>query len=172
MTTLWRDDERFKNTYFADFGGETYYQTFDFAVRDAAGYITLLGRSDDVINVAGHRLGTREIESAICGHDSVAEAAVIGAEDKVKGQTPIAYAVPSSADAHTDGLEADIKSLDDKQLGAIARPSRVIMVPLLPKTRSGKILRRALQALSEGRDPGDLPTIEDPAVIEDIRGRI
>lgn len=169
MTTLWRDDARFKSTYFADFGGETYYQTFDFAIQDTAGYITLLGRSDDVINVAGHRLGTREIESAICGHDAIAEAAVVGVEDKVKGQTPIAFAVPAQAGAQAEGLEAALKARVDKELGAIARPSRIVIVPGLPKTRSGKILRRALQALCEDRDVGDLPTIEDASVIDVVR---
>ncbi|MEO0413264.1 MAG: propionate--CoA ligase [Pseudomonadota bacterium] len=172
MTTLWRDDDRFKSTYFAEFDDGLYYQTFDFAVQDEDGYITLLGRSDDVINVAGHRLGTREIESAICGHDAIAEAAVVGVEDKVKGQTPVAFAVPADANAATHGLEAQIKTLVDKQLGAIARPSRIVLVPSLPKTRSGKILRRALQALCEGRDPGDLPTIEDASVIDQIRGAL
>ncbi|MEM6682468.1 MAG: propionate--CoA ligase [Pseudomonadota bacterium] len=172
MTTLWRDDERFKSTYFAQFGDDLYYQTFDFAVQDEAGYITLLGRSDDVINVAGHRLGTREIESAICSHDAIAEAAVVGVADDVKGQTPVAFAVPSNASAALDGLEKSVKIRVDQELGAIARPSRVILVPSLPKTRSGKILRRALQALCEGRDPGDLPTIEDASVIETVRARL
>ncbi|MEM7568989.1 MAG: propionate--CoA ligase [Pseudomonadota bacterium] len=172
MTTLWRDDERFKNTYFAEFDGALCYQTFDFAVQDSDGYITLLGRSDDVINVAGHRLGTREIESAICGHDAIAEAAVVGVEDKVKGQTPVAFAVCASQGAAEDTLEQDLKTLVDRQLGAIARPSQIILVPVLPKTRSGKILRRALQALCEDRDVGDLPTIEDPSVIGQIREKI
>jgi len=172
MTTLWRDDARFASTYFAEFGDNLYYQTFDFAVQDVDGYITLLGRSDDVINVAGHRLGTREIESAICGHDAIAEAAVVGVADEVKGQTPIAFAVPSNATSVDDGLEKSVKTRVDQELGAIARPSRVILVPSLPKTRSGKILRRALQALCEGRDPGDLPTIEDASVIDTVRERI
>lgn len=171
MSTLWRDDERFKSTYFADFGGNSYYQTFDFAVQDENGYLTLLGRSDDVINVAGHRLGTREIESAICGHAAIAEAAVVGVEDKVKGQTPVAFAVPSGSAMPAD-IEAALKACVDSELGAIARPSRIIIVPSLPKTRSGKILRRALQALCEGRDVGDLPTIEDASVIDVVRAKV
>lgn len=172
MTTLWRDDERFDATYFAKFDGDSYYQTFDFATQDEAGYITLLGRSDDVINVAGHRLGTREIESAICGHPAIAEAAVVGVADKVKGQTPVAFAVPIVAGDQAAGLEKELKACVDADLGAIARPSRIIIVPSLPKTRSGKILRRALQALCEGRDVGDLPTIEDASVIDVVRAKL
>jgi len=129
----------------------------------------VLGRTDDVINVAGHRLGTREIEEAVQAHPNVAEVAVVGMADTLKGQEPIAFVVlkdPSRAD------EKEIMATVDRELGAIARPARVCFVTVLPKTRSGKLLRRSIQAICEGRDPGDLTTIEDPGALEQIRGAV
>jgi propionyl-CoA synthetase len=177
MTTVWGDDERFVKTYFSDFPGRLLYSTFDWGVRDQDGYTFILGRTDDVINVAGHRIGTREIEEAVQSHTSIAEVAVVGVADPVKGQVPLAFAVVKDAskiDAESDRaqLEKDVMAVVDRQLGAIARPSRVFFVTLLPKTRSGKLLRRSLQALAEGRDPGDLTTIEDPAALEQIRSAL
>jgi propionyl-CoA synthetase len=167
MTTVWGDDERFVNTYFRDFKNQLIYSTFDWGIRDKDGYYFILGRTDDVINVAGHRLGTREIEEAVSMHPNVAECAVVGVADPLKGQMPLAFAVLKDPGKQTSAEE--IMQTVDKQLGAIARPKAVHFVTLLPKTRSGKTLRRAIQALGEGRDPGDLTTIEDPSALEQIR---
>jgi propionyl-CoA synthetase len=167
MSTVWGDDERFVNTYFKDFKNQLIYSTFDWGIRDKDGYYFILGRTDDVINVAGHRLGTREIEEAVNMHPNVAECAVVGVADPSKGQMPLAFAVLKDAAKNTKPEE--VMQTVDKQLGAIARPKAVHFVSLLPKTRSGKTLRRSIQALAEGRDPGDLTTIEDPNALEQIR---
>jgi propionyl-CoA synthetase len=174
MSTVWGDDERFVQTYFTSFKGQQVYSTFDWGIRDEEGYHFILGRTDDVINVAGHRLGTREIEEAVQAHPNIAEVAVVGVADPVKGQMPLAFAVVKDASRlrTPDSRASEEKGvLDtvDRLLGAIARPSRVHFVTLLPKTRSGKLLRRSIQALAEGRDPGDLTTIEDPAALDQIR---
>jgi len=174
MSTVWGDDERFVKTYFTMFPGKLLYTTFDWGIRDRDGYYFILGRTDDVINVAGHRLGTREIEEAVNMHPGVAECAVVGVADQLKGQMPMAFAVvkdPAQV-ATPEGrlkLEGDIMQTVNQQLGAIGRPGRVFFVTLLPKTRSGKVLRRSIQALAEGRDPGDLTTIEDPGALQQIR---
>jgi propionyl-CoA synthetase len=169
MSTVWGDDERFVNTYFKDFKGQLAYSTFDWGIRDQDGYYFILGRTDDVINVAGHRLGTREIEEAISMHPNIAECAVVGVADPIKGQMPLAFAVPKTTIDNRIKLEKEVMETVDKQLGAIARPKAVHFVTLLPKTRSGKTLRRSIQALAEGRDPGDLTTIEDPNALEQIK---
>jgi propionyl-CoA synthetase len=173
MTTIWGDDERFVKTYFGTFKDEMVYSTFDWATRDKDGYYFVLGRTDDVINVAGHRLGTREIEEAVQAHAGIAEVAVVGMADKLKGQVPIAFAVlkdasKSSTPELAAALEKEVMATVDREIGAIARPSRVHFVTVLPKTRSGKLLRRSIQAICEGRDPGDLTTIEDPGALEQI----
>jgi propionyl-CoA synthetase len=167
MSTVWGDDQRFVDTYFTDFKGQQVYSTFDWGIRDQDGYYFILGRTDDVINVAGHRLGTREIEEAVSMHPNIAECAVVGVVDPIKGQMPIAFAVLKDSAKATTSQE--IMETVDKQLGAIARPKAVHFVTLLPKTRSGKTLRRSIQALAEGRDPGDLTTIEDPSALEQIK---
>jgi propionyl-CoA synthetase len=167
MTTVWGDDERFVKTYFGDFKGQQVYSTFDWGIRDKDGYFFILGRTDDVINVAGHRLGTREIEEAVNMHPNIAECAVVGVADPLKGQMPLAFAVLKDSSKRTSSQE--VMDTVDKQLGAIARPKAVHFVNLLPKTRSGKTLRRSIQALAEGRDPGDLTTIEDPGALEQIK---
>ena len=167
MSTVWGDDERFVNTYFKDFRDQLIYSTFDWGIRDKDGYYFILGRTDDVINVAGHRLGTREIEEAVNMHPNIAECAVVGVADPVKGQMPVAFAVLKDPAKATSSRE--IMETVDKHLGAIARPKAVHFVTLLPKTRSGKTLRRSIQALAEGRDPGDLTTIEDPGALDQIR---
>ena len=176
MQTVWGDDERFVNTYWNNFK-EQVYSTFDWGIRDADGYYFILGRTDDVINVAGHRLGTREIEESISSHPNVSEVAVVGVEDKLKGQVAVAFAIPKNADACATpegrkALEAEVMAVVDKQLGAVARPARVHFVTILPKTRSGKLLRRSIQALCEGRDPGDLTTIEDPASLQQVKAAL
>ncbi|MFN4352338.1 MAG: propionate--CoA ligase [Hylemonella sp.] len=174
MQTVWRDDARFVNTYWKSIPGKLVYSTFDWGIRDKDGYFFILGRTDDVINVAGHRLGTREIEECISGHPNVAEVAVVGVADQLKGQVAMAFAVAKDASGLTSDaarlkLEGEVMKLVDSQLGAVARPSRVFFVNLLPKTRSGKLLRRALQAVAEGRDPGDLTTMDDPAALQQVR---
>ncbi|HEX9452085.1 MAG TPA: propionate--CoA ligase [Burkholderiales bacterium] len=174
MTTIWGDDERFVKTYFSTFSKKLVYSTFDWGIRDKDGYYFILGRTDDVINVAGHRLGTREIEEAVQAHANIAEVAVVGVHDSLKGQMPLAFAVvKDAAKIATPELRAahekEVLATVDRQLGAIARPARVHFVSMLPKTRSGKMLRRSIQALAEGRDPGDLTTLEDPGALEQIR---
>ncbi|MCP3725955.1 propionate--CoA ligase [Paraburkholderia sp. CNPSo 3272] len=174
MQTVWGDDARFVKTYWESVPGQQVYSTFDWGVQDSDGYVTILGRTDDVINVAGHRLGTREIEEAISSHAAVAEVAVVGVNDAVKGQAALAFVVLRDANAaaspaEAQKLAASLTATVDRQLGAIGRPARVHFVPMLPKTRSGKLLRRAIAALAEGRDPGDLPTIEDASALQSIR---
>jgi propionyl-CoA synthetase len=174
MQTVWRDDARFIKTYWSSIPGRQVYSTFDWGIRDEDGYLFILGRTDDVINVAGHRLGTREIEESISSHPNVAEVAVIGVADQLKGQVAMAFAVlkdPAQADTPDKALklEGAIMKVVDEQLGAVARPSRVRFVTVLPKTRSGKLLRRAIQAVCEGRDPGDLTTIEDPSALQQVK---
>jgi propionyl-CoA synthetase len=173
MTTVWGDDQRFVETYWKSVPGRKVYSTFDWGIRDKDGYYFILGRTDDVINVAGHRLGTREIEESISSHPNIAEVAVVGVTDALKGQAAMAFAIvkdtsridtPEKRLAH----EAEVMKVVDDQLGAVARPSRVHFVTALPKTRSGKLLRRSIRALCEGQDPGDLTTIEDPSALEQI----
>lgn len=171
MSTIWGNDERFIRTYFESIPGRQVYSTFDWGMVDEDGYWTILGRTDDVINVAGHRLGTREIEESLSAHPKVAECAVVGVADPVKGQVAQAFAVLKEPCAPGDAaaLEGDMMRVVEDRLGAIARPARVRFVAALPKTRSGKVLRRAIVAVCEGRDPGDLPTIEDPSALEQIK---
>ena len=174
MQTVWRDDARFVNTYWKSVPGKMVYSTFDWGIRDEDGYYFILGRTDDVINVAGHRLGTREIEESISSHANIAEVAVVGVADQLKGQVAMAFAIAKDASALGDPaarlkLEGEVMKVVDSQLGGVARPARVHFVTALPKTRSGKLLRRAIQAVAEGRDPGDLTTIEDPAALQQVR---
>jgi len=177
MQTVWKDDARFVNTYWKSIPGKLVYSTFDWGIRDKDGYYYILGRTDDVINVAGHRLGTREIEESISSHPNVAEVAVVGVADALKGQVAMAFVVPRDASSLADDtarlkLEGAIMKVVDDQLGAVARPARVRFVTALPKTRSGKLLRRAIQAVCEGRDAGDLTTIEDPGALQQIRDQM
>jgi propionyl-CoA synthetase len=177
MQTVWRDDERFVETYWRTIPGRLVYSTFDWGIRDEDGYYFILGRTDDVINVAGHRLGTREIEESISSHPHVAEVAVVGVADALKGQVAMAFAVlkdPSLAATPEAALklEGEIMKVVDDQLGAVARPARVRFVGVLPKTRSGKLLRRAIQAVCENRDPGDLTTIEDQTALQQIKDQV
>jgi len=169
LQTVWGDDARFVDTYWSSVPARQVYSTFDWGLRDADGYTFILGRTDDVINVAGHRLGTREIEECISGHAAVAEVAVVGVADALKGQVAIAFAVLRDPAQASMALEGEVMKHVDAQLGAVARPARVHFVTLLPKTRSGKLLRRALQAVAEGRDPGDLTTLDDPGALVQVK---
>ncbi len=174
LQTVWGDDARFVNTYWKTVPNKMVYSTFDWAVRDEDGYFFILGRTDDVINVAGHRLGTREIEESISSHPNIAEVAVVGVADQLKGQVAMAFAIAKDASALGDAaarlkLEGEVMKVVDSQLGAVARPARVLFVSALPKTRSGKLLRRAIQAVCEKRDPGDLTTMDDPLALKQIQ---
>ena len=174
LSTVWGDDERFVSTYFSLFKDPLVYSSFDWGIKDDEGYHFILGRTDDVINVAGHRLGTREIEEAVQAHSAIAEVAVVGVNDQLKGQEPVAFAVVKDAARIAtpelrSALEAEVKKTVDGILGAIARPKHVHFVSGLPKTRSGKMLRRSIQALAEGRDPGDLTTLDDPTTLDQIK---
>ncbi|WP_290876916.1 propionate--CoA ligase [Aquabacterium sp.] len=177
LQTIWGDDARYVQTYWRSFPQlppeRAVYNTFDWGLKDADGYHFILGRTDDVINVAGHRLGTREIEEAVSSHAGVAEVAVVGVADALKGQVARAFVVArdaqrTSTQAGRQALEAEIMKTVDGLLGALARPARVDFVGALPKTRSGKLLRRAIQAVCEGRATGDLTTIDDPAAIQQL----
>ncbi len=169
MSTVWKDDDRFIQSYFSHFK-ELLYSSLDWAIRDEDGYTFILGRTDDVINVAGHRLGTREIEECISGHPLVAEAAVIGVKDELKGQVPLVFVtLRQAADGDGSTIITEMMQRVTQSLGALARPAHIHIVNALPKTRSGKLLRRSLQALAEDRDPGDLSTLDDPAALDEIR---
>ncbi|MET0254393.1 MAG: propionate--CoA ligase [Luteibacter sp.] len=172
LTTIWRDDERYRRSYFGHFR-ELLYSSLDWAVRDADGYLFILGRTDDVINVAGHRLGTREIEESIATLGAVAEVAVVGVADELKGQLPAVFATLKQGvtDDPRDVAQAMERRVVEL-LGGVARPGCVYVVGALPKTRSGKLLRRSLQALMQGTDPGDLSTLDDPNALEEIRKAI
>jgi propionyl-CoA synthetase len=172
LSTVWGDDARFLSSYFSHFK-ELLYSSLDWAIRDEDGYYFILGRTDDVINVAGHRLGTREIEESVSGCGVVAEAAVIGAADELKGQVPVVFATLKGGDGadRRAAAEAMMRQVVE-QLGAVAKPARVYVVDALPKTRSGKLLRRSLQALVESRDPGDLSTLDDPSALEAVRSAL
>ncbi len=172
MTTVWGDDARFVQTYFKSIPNSLLYSSFDWATRDTDGYYYILGRTDDVINTAGHRLGTREIEEAVQANTAVAECAVVGIHDSVKGQVPIAFVVLKDPTKAGAGMSKAVQDTVDKEIGAIARPGAVHFVTILPKTRSGKLLRRSIQAVCEGRDPGDLTTIEDPSALQQIRDAV
>ncbi len=170
MPTVWKRDEVFRNHYCSQFPGKLLYSTFDYALQDDDGYFFLLGRSDDVINVSGHRLGTREIEETVASHPAVAEAAAVGASDDLKGQAVHCFVVlKAKEESDTGDIRKEISDIIVGRLGAFARPSMVYLVKGLPKTRSGKILRRAILAIAEGRNPGDLSTLEDPVALEAIR---
>lgn len=177
LSTVWGDDARFVSTYFTLFKEPQVYSSFDWGIRDGDGYYTILGRTDDVINVAGHRLGTREIEEAVQAHAAIAEVAVVGVADALKGQVPLAFAVLKSHERALDAderarLEKEVMAKVDELLGAIARPARVCFINQLPKTRSGKLLRRSMQALAEGREVGDVTTLDDPESLQQIRAAL
>jgi len=168
MQTVWGNDQRFVSTYWQSFAGRLVYSTFDWGIKDEDGYFFILGRTDDVINTAGHRLGTREIEESISSHPNIAEVAVVGIADELKGQVAIAFAIPKNIQLEGN-FEKELMNVVDQQLGPVARPARIYIVEALPKTRSGKIVRRALQAIAEHRDPGDISTMEDKNVLNQIQ---
>ncbi|MFN2433597.1 MAG: acetyl-coenzyme A synthetase, partial [Gemmatimonadota bacterium] len=169
LRTIHGDEARYVQQYWSRFAGQGWYLTGDGAHKDADGYFWIMGRIDDVLNVAGHRLGTMEVESALVSHARVAEAAVVGRADELKGQAIVAFVTLEGTAEGSSHLEAELKDHVVKQIGAIARPAEVRFTPALPKTRSGKIMRRLLQDVAEGRDLGDTTTLEDRAVVEGLR---
>ena len=178
LRTLWGDDQRFKDTYWSRFEKQGYYFAGDGAKKDEDGDIWLLGRVDDVMNVSGHRLSTTEIESALVSHPKVAEAAVVGATDETTGQAVCAFVIlreSAVAEADEPGEGADIvqelRNHVAKEIGAIAKPRQVMIVPELPKTRSGKIMRRLLKDVAEHREVGDVTTLADSTVMDLIKGK-
>ena len=164
---IYKDPERYRQTYWSRFPGK--YLTGDGARRDQEGYFWLLGRVDDVMNVAGHRISTIEVESALVDHPSVAEAAVVGKNDPVTGQAIFAYVILRTGREPTEALAAEVREHVAKVIGPIARPKHVMFTPDLPKTRSGKIMRRLLRDIAEGRVLGDTTTLADTGVVESIR---
>jgi acetyl-CoA synthetase len=166
---IWGDPERYRDTYWSRFEGR--YFAGDGAKIDEDGYLWLLGRVDDVMNVSGHRISTTEVESALVDHPAVAEAAVVGAADVTTGQAIIAYTILRGGIEPTAELGEELRQHVAKKIGPTARPKTVILVPDLPKTRSGKIMRRLLKDVAEGRDLGDTTTLADPAVFDEIRAR-
>jgi len=167
---VYKDPERFEATYWSKWEGG-YYFTGDGARLDDDGYFWLTGRVDDVMNVSGHRLGTMELESALVDHLSVAEAAVVAITHPIKGQGIVAFVTLKEQTVCHDGLEQELKQYIVKKIGAFARPERIIFICDLPKTRSGKIMRRLLRDLAEGRILGDVTTLSDPLVMSDIRNK-
>ena len=168
MRTIFGDHERFESTYFQQYNG--YYFTGDGCRRDEDGYYWITGRVDDVINVSGHRMGTAEVESALVAHDSVAESAVVGFPHDVKGEGIYAYVTLNSGVEYTDELKAELKQQVRSVIGPIATPDFIHWAPALPKTRSGKIMRRILRkiATDETDQIGDVSTLADPSVVENL----
>jgi len=166
---IWGDPERYLETYWTEYEG--CYFAGDGAKIDDDGYIWLLGRVDDVMNVSGHRISTAEVESALVDHPAVAEAAVVGASDETIGQAIIGYVILRGTAEASDELREEIRQHVSKKLGPITRPRAVVLVPDLPKTRSGKIMRRLLRDVAEGRALGDTTTLADASVVDDIRAR-
>jgi acetyl-CoA synthetase len=171
LRTLYKEEERFIETYFSKYGKEIYF-VGDAARRDEDGYFWIIGRVDDVINVSGHRLSTAEVESAIVSHGRVAEAAVIGQADEDTGQSIAAFVTLSGGDDGDDALVDDIREHVARRIGKLARPKRIIWADDLPKTRSGKIMRRLLRDIAEGRELGDVTTLRDPDVMGQLEGKI
>jgi acetyl-CoA synthetase len=169
MRGIWGDPERYKETYWSRFPGR--YFAGDGAKLDDDGYLWLLGRVDDVMNVSGHRISTTEVESALVDHPAVAEAAVVGATDDITGQAIVGYVILRGSHEASDALREEIRQHVSKKLGPIARPKAVVLVPDLPKTRSGKIMRRLLRDVAEGRHLGDTTTLADASVVDEIRSR-
>jgi acetyl-CoA synthetase len=171
LRTLLRDDERFVETYFSKFGETTYF-VGDAARMDEDGYFWIVGRVDDVVNVSGHRLSTAEVESAIVSHPKVAEAAVIGQQDEDTGQSIAAFVILEGEDNEGDEkVEDEVRERVAQRIGKFARPKRIIWTADVPKTRSGKIMRRLLRDIAEGREAGDVTTLREPGVMKDLEGK-
>lgn len=171
LRTLYKEPDRYVSTYWSEYDEETYFAG-DGARIDEDGYFWVVGRIDDVLNVAGHRLSTMEMESALVDHEAVAEAAVVGRPDEVKGQVPIAYVILESGRETSDELAEELRGHVGNIIGPIGKPASVRFMEDLPKTRSGKIMRRILKKLEKGEEAGDTSTLRNPDVVEEIQGRI
>jgi len=165
---IYGDPERYVSTYWSKWSNDVYF-TGDGAKRDEDGFFWLLGRVDDVLNVSGHRIGTMEVESALVDYPDVAEAAVVGRAHDIKGQAIAAFVTLKEGTQATPSLIDDLKQHVVKRIGAIARPDDIILTADLPKTRSGKIMRRLLRDIAEGKTLGDTTTLADPAVVESLK---
>jgi acetyl-CoA synthetase len=169
--TLYQEPERYVETYWSRYGKETYL-VGDAARRDEDGYFWVVGRTDDVINVAGHRLSTMEVESAIVSHARVAEAAVVPQADETTGQAIAAFVTLEGGGDPPQGFELELREHVGEKIGKLARPKRFIWADDLPKTRSGKIMRRLLKDIASGNELGDVTTLRDPSVMEQLKGKI
>jgi acetyl-CoA synthetase len=167
LRTIWGDDERYRATYWSKWEGV--YFPGDGAKRDEDGYFWILGRVDDVLNVAGHRIGTMEVESALVDHPAVVESAVVGKKHDIKGESIAAFVSLREGIDPSDALRAEIRDHVGTKIGAIAKPEIVVFTADLPKTRSGKIMRRLLRDIAEGRAVGDTTTLADPAVVRRLQ---
>jgi acetyl-CoA synthetase len=167
LLTLWGDDEKYKSVYWSKY--QNFYYTGDYAIKDGDGYFWLLGRADDILKVAGHRIGTAELESSLVSHKGVAEAAVCGIPHEIKGETIIAFLVLKEGIQVSEGLQNEIISKVRSDVGAIATPQQIYFVSKLPKTRSGKIMRRLLKAIASNEKTGDISTLEDGAAVSEIQ---
>jgi acetyl-CoA synthetase len=173
LRTLYHDDDRYKDTYWGKWPAHpTTYLVGDASKQDDEGYVSVIGRVDDVLNVSGHRMSTAEIESAIVSHPKVAEAAVIGATDEDTGQSVAAFVTLEGDLEGSDDMVAEIREHVAQRIGKLARPKRIIWADDLPKTRSGKIMRRLLKDIAEGRELGDVTTLRDPDVMAQLEGKI
>jgi acetyl-CoA synthetase len=166
LRTIWGDDQRYVDTYWARFKDQGFYFAGDGAKKDSDGDLWVLGRVDDVMNVSGHRLSTTEIESALVSHPKVAEAAVVGATDPDTGQAVVAFVILREDAGDPAGIEKELSDHVRGQIGPIAKPRQIMIVPELPKTRSGKIMRRLLRDVAEKREVGDTTTLADSSIMD------
>jgi acetyl-CoA synthetase len=164
---VYGDPERYQETYWSKFPGM--YYTGDYAIRDKDGYFWLLGRADEVLKIAGHRIGTIEIEDAVVSHEAIVEAAVASKPDPIKGECVVVFAIPKQGVEPTPELKKSIKDHIRKTLGPVATPDEIYFVTKLPKTRSGKIMRRVLKAVASGTTIGDLTTLEDGTSVDEVK---
>ena len=168
---LWKDNEKYKQVYWSKF--DSVYYPGDYAIKDSDGYLWLLGRSDDVLKVAGHRIGTAELESSIVSHRDIAESAVCGIPDEVKGESIIAFVVlKENISTAEETLRSELRDTIRTQIGPIATPNQFYIVNKLPKTRSGKIMRRLLKSIAKNETVGDVSTLEDGAAVEEIQSAL
>ncbi len=170
MRGIWGDPERYRSTYWSRWGGKHYF-TGDGALRDEDGYFWVVGRVDDVVNIAGHRIGTAELESVFIEHPAVSEAAVIGVKDQLKGQALVGFVTLRNGFEPSTGMAGELRELVGRKIGAFAKPERVLFAADLPKTRSGKIMRRLLRDIAEGRALGDVTTLADPNAVSELKDR-
>jgi acetyl-CoA synthetase len=168
LLTLWGDDEKYKNVYWSKF--QDNYYPGDYAIKDSDGYFWLLGRADDILKVAGHRIGTAELENSLVSHGDVVEAAVCGIPDEIKGEVIVAFVIlKQDAKNDTDSLRTELIEIVRNDIGPIATPREIYFVTKLPKTRSGKIMRRVLKAIASNEKIGDVSTLEDGTAVKDVQ---